>query len=79
MVFVGPDPKNPYIRLDQEIFYTWHHTVTKVWANSVLFHGVPRGTSGIARNCLRLKIRAIAGYSTEPGTITSYSWEYSQV
>ena len=33
----------------------------------------------IALNSPRLKIRAIARFSTEPRTITSYSWEYFQV
>ena len=54
-------------------------TVIKISAFSVLQHGVPQGTGPIARNFLRLKIHALAGFPTEPWTITSYSWEYSQV
>ena len=49
------------------------YTVTKVSAFSVLLHGVPQGTRPLARNFPRFKIRAIAGYSTDPPTITSYS------
>ena len=59
------------------IFYlmNWTHTVTKVSAFSVLYSMDCRGEQvPIARNFLRLKIRDIAGYYTEPRTITSYSF-----
>ena len=41
--------------------------------------GVHRAAGNKSYSMARFKIRAIAGYVTEPWTITSFSWEWSQV
>ena len=45
------------------------------------FRAIARSAAGnkwYSTEFSEVKIRAIAGYSTEPRTISCYSWEYSQ-
>ena len=73
-------PPAPYVT--GSFFTRKFKIVSALSAFSMLQHGVSRELRPIAWNFPRLKIRAIctvADFSTEPRTITSYSWEYSLV